>query len=251
MTTPTPPITLHTASTADFHEIALLELEVFSDDFCNLAYGPHRASTQNILFREKILGSQPQEKGGRNVVTKAVVVNEGKEEIVGAAGWSFYTGREGGDVVEGGEGKGNVVQEELKKEGGWGEGANVKLCEDAFVWADEQVAKITEGKNYACEFDVLRADDGLISSALNTIVVSPRHQRSGIGKMLMEDGLKEVDCLGLQVAHGASQQGLGLYKKYEYVELETKDINLSEYEGGEGMGSDKHSIVYRPAHKQV
>jgi ribosomal protein S18 acetylase RimI-like enzyme len=86
---------------------------------------------------------------------------------------------------------------------------------------------------------------------LNTLVVSPGYQRRGIGKMLMEDGLKEVDRLGLQAVLGASKQGLGLYKKYRFTEFEVMEIKLWEYEGGEGMGVDRHVCMHRPVLKQA
>jgi ribosomal protein S18 acetylase RimI-like enzyme len=81
--------------------------------------------------------------------------------------------------------------------------------------------------------------------------VSPDYQRRGIGKMLMEDGLKEADKLGLQTVLGASKQGLGLYKKYGFTEFETMEIKLWEYEGGQGMGTDRHVVMHRPMLKKV
>jgi hypothetical protein len=65
--------------------------------------------------------------------------------------------------------------------------------------------------------------------------------------MLLEDGLREVDALGLQAVLGASPEGLGLYKKYGFVDYEVMDFNLWEYEGGEGMGVARHVIMHRPA----
>jgi hypothetical protein len=69
--------------------------------------------------------------------------------------------------------------------------------------------------------------------------------------MLMENGLKEADELGLQAVLGASKPGLGLYKKYGFVEFETMEVRLWEYEGGEGMGFDHQVIMNRPAQTQA
>jgi ribosomal protein S18 acetylase RimI-like enzyme len=75
---------------------------------------------------------------------------------------------------------------------------------------------------------------------LGTIVVSPECQRQGIGNLLMQEGLKEVDRLGLQCVLGASPEGEGLYKKYGFEEVEVMELKLWEYEGGEGMGIARH-----------
>jgi hypothetical protein len=152
---PLPPITLATAADSDFYPIATLEARVFSpEDFSQLAFGPLQNTHENLLFREKKLASQPKEQGARNVVTKAVLVREdGKEEIVGVAGWSFHLGREGGNEKEG-EGQGDQEGKGEEIEDGWGRGANVKLCEDVFLTAEKHIDRSTEGKNYAssCHF---------------------------------------------------------------------------------------------------
>ncbi|KAE9378195.1 acyl-CoA N-acyltransferase [Stipitochalara longipes BDJ] len=239
---PLPPITVLPASTPDFYTIAELEGRAFEhDELCVVAYGPSRHSHANLLHREKTLGSQPKEKGARNVVTKAVFVREdGKEELVGAAGWSFHLGREmevedGKADEETGEKKDGEGKEKLENgTSGWGEGANVKLCEDVFLGAEKLIVRSTEGKDYA---------------KLNTLVVSPEYQRRGIGKMLIEDGLKEADRLGLQAVLGASKEGLGLYKKLGFKEVEVMEIRLWEYEGGEGRGLETHAVMHRPTKK--
>jgi len=98
-----PQITVYPATTHDFYPIAALEAHVFyTEEFSAVAFGPTRDSHSNLKLREKTLASQPKEKGANNVVTKAVFIGEdGKEILVGAAGWSFHLGRE-----ENGEGKG-------------------------------------------------------------------------------------------------------------------------------------------------
>jgi len=64
--------------------------------------------------------------------------------------------------------------------------------------------------------------------------------------MLLEDGLREADTRALQTVLGASQAGLGLYKKHGFVVFESMSFNLWEYEGGEGMGVAQHVIMHRP-----
>jgi hypothetical protein len=155
---PLPPITILPATTPDFYAIAALEGRAFEhDEVCTVAYGPNRHSHANLLHREKTLGSQPKEKGARNVVTKAVLIGQdGKEEIVGAAGWSFHLGREDGTVEEEKWGEEGGKEKELENgSGGWGEGANVKLCEDVFLGAEKIIVGSTEGRNFASGFKIL------------------------------------------------------------------------------------------------
>lgn len=63
---------------------------------------------------------------------------------------------------------------------------------------------------------------------------------------MLEDGLKDADEAGLQCVLGSSPEGLGLYKKYGFVEVKQMSLDLSHYEGGKGMGAVIHSIMYRP-----
>jgi GNAT superfamily N-acetyltransferase len=76
--------------------------------------------------------------------------------------------------------------------------------------------------------------------------VSPKYQRQGIGALLFNDFLCEVDEAGLQAILGASKDGIGLYRKHGFVDFEVTDFKLWEYEGGEGMGVDRHVIMHRP-----
>ena len=62
----------------------------------------------------------------------------------------------------------------------------------------------------------------------------------------MSDGLKEVDRLNLQCVLASSKEGLGLYKKVGFVEVERLKLRLWEYEGGEGFGLEDHIIMWRP-----
>lgn len=65
--------------------------------------------------------------------------------------------------------------------------------------------------------------------------------------MLLKDFLNETDKLGLQAILGASEGGLGLYKKNGFEEFEVMKLKLWEYERGQGMGITRHIIMHRPA----
>jgi len=62
--------------------------------------------------------------------------------------------------------------------------------------------------------------------------------------LLLTEGLKEVDALGLQCVLGASPEGEELYKRFGFEEVAAKDLKLEEYEGGEGMGVARHCEFY-------
>jgi hypothetical protein len=140
---PLPPITLSPALPEDCYDIAALEARTFYDEpFSAVAFGPKRDFSENITRRAKSLASEPKEKGSWNRVVKAVINVDGKEEIVGAAGWTFVTER---NEKEDGGNKGDAPID-------WGEGANVKFCEDMFLVADGHMLRSTEGKDYASRF---------------------------------------------------------------------------------------------------
>lgn len=44
----------------------------------------------------------------------------------------------------------------------------------------------------------------------------------------------------------SSKEGLGLYKRFGFVEFEKMRLRLWEYEGGEGFEGDDHVIMWRP-----
>ncbi|KAL2071676.1 hypothetical protein VTL71DRAFT_12911 [Oculimacula yallundae] len=252
---PSLPITIAPArSPTDTYLISALENKVFYDDpFSIVAFGPERGSSANIEERarglERMSGgrSESQEEKEWGVIEKATLSGGEREEgeVVGAAAWRFVVGREGenegsgrdGDVVKG---SGESL-EDKKEDGGvekgekkhsWGIGANVKFCEDVFLVADEHMICSTKGRDYAKLF---------------TLIVSPSHQRRGIGTQLLESGLREVDKLGLQCVLAASKEGVGLYERFGFVETHRMSLRLWEYEGGEGLGEEMHVVMRRPA----
>jgi GNAT superfamily N-acetyltransferase len=82
---------------------------------------------------------------------------------------------------------------------------------------------------------------------LFTLVVSPNYQRRGIGSLLFKDFVHEADEAGLQAILGASPVGIGLYRKYGFVDFRVMNFKLWEYDGGKGMGIARHVIMHRPA----
>lgn len=161
-------------------------------------------------------------------------VDTSSNEIIGFAGWQFVIKDSSGEPdAEKGENDEGKEEGEVKKEGenSWGIGANAKFCVDAFCVADEHMDRSVNYGSYA---------------KLSTIAINPSHQRRGIGSQLLEEGLKEIDQLGLPCVLGASPEGETLYRRYGWEEVEVMEMRLWEYEGGEGMGLARHVVMCRP-----
>ncbi|TGO27090.1 hypothetical protein BPAE_0047g00060 [Botrytis paeoniae] len=246
-------ITLLPVTKADLPRIALLEHLAFEEDeFSDLAFGKERGTPAALKMRERQFEKflEKAEQGGEEEggwYCKAVLGAEGggMEDIVGIAGRSLGGGEEMG------KGKGKEGEKEgslgsltgLEEEGKtriktkeeleeiWGKGSNVQLCEDVFVRGDEYMLGACGGEKWL---------------KLNILVIHPSHQRRGIGTLLLEQGLKLADEKSLQVVLGASPWGIGLYRKYGFVDVHGMDIQLDRYEGGKGMGSTRHVIMRRP-----
>ncbi|TVY33161.1 hypothetical protein LSUB1_G008029, partial [Lachnellula subtilissima] len=227
---PSSSISLHLATHPhDPLILSRLENHVFQDDaFSALAFGPHRGSEESILARARVLGKgmgDEEDVGKRRWrYVKAV----SGEEVVGFAAWgvSRVEGEGSGDGNQKGSEDVDVdVEGNGEEKNSWGIGANVRFCEDTLVWADEEMLKSCAGRDYA---------------KLYVLVVSPAHQRRGIGSLLLTEGLKEIDALGLQCVLGASPEGEELYRRFGFGEIAAKELKLEEYEGGEGMGVARH-----------
>ncbi|KAM3075069.1 hypothetical protein ACMFMG_007472 [Clarireedia jacksonii] len=220
MSSPPPKVTLRPATPADFPTLALLEHLAFEHDaFSDVAFGRDRGSPEALAKRAQQLGELT---AGRYV--KAVIDEEGVEKIVGFAGWSEGVGKgKSGEP----EGNGNAEKEKIRLAGG-----NVELYEYTFAKGDEYMFGACGDRSWI---------------KLNILIIHPSYQRRGIGAKLLEEGLKIADERKTQVVLGASKFGVGLYKKYGFEEVHVLEIDLEAYEGGEGMGKERHVIMWRPA----
>ncbi|KAH8592748.1 hypothetical protein B0O99DRAFT_628870 [Bisporella sp. PMI_857] len=240
-------VTLRPVESKDWKAVAWLEAIAFGEDeFSQVAFGSRRFDDEVIEARAKEMQQENQHPGESQTHVKAVLLDDdGTEEIVGYAGWRTVL------VSQGGVGVYGTMNEERESEDSH-EGehsqkkdtdedcvktvANRKLCDDLFIPGDRYMASACEGKDY---------------HKLFLLEVSPKHQRRGIGSLLLESGLKEADLKGLQCVLGASPEGLGLYRKHGFVTTQHMSLNLWEYEGGEGKGTVEHCIMHRPAKAQV
>lgn len=231
-------VSLAPASTKDYPAIAHLEAAAFEHEkFDIVAFGPYRLTQAAMKKETERLAKTPNPGETKHYVKATVMSPDGVEEIVGFANWSLCIGRKGSEeeklrlgLKESWAAQEEEKEKEIDKVDEEGRG-NGKLRRDIFAKVDELQAKATKGMDYM---------------TLNMLVVSPKCQRMGIGKKLFEEGIEIANRSSLQVVLWASVQGAGLYKKYGCVEVEILDFDLSEYKGGDGMGSFRSAILHRP-----
>jgi GNAT superfamily N-acetyltransferase len=79
---------------------------------------------------------------------------------------------------------------------------------------------------------------------LSILVVSPQHQRRGLGARLLQVGLEKADEMGVEAYLESSPKGKGLYAKYGFEEKGVMKFDAREY------GCDRnvpHTLMVRPA----
>ena len=70
---------------------------------------------------------------------------------------------------------------------------------------------------------------------MSILAVDPAQHRRGIGGMLLEAGLAEVDKAGGNTVIVASEMGLGLYLKHGFVPLDELPVDLDAAGIGHGI----------------
>ena len=80
---------------------------------------------------------------------------------------------------------------------------------------------------------------------MHILAVLPKHQRKGIGKKMLEWGLKQADELEVECWIDATAAGLGLYKQYGWEEVNVVTVNLEPYGGNPGE-KDVNVQLIRP-----
>jgi GNAT superfamily N-acetyltransferase len=99
------------------------------------------------------------------------------------------------------------------------ENANLELCEHYFGLLDDAMNEAMAGKRHFL---------------MAILVVSPEYQRMGVGKALLESGLREADKEQVETWIDSLLQGLGLYKKLGWKEVGNIDIDLGKWGGEKG-----------------
>jgi hypothetical protein len=137
---------------SEFLAIAKLEAAAFAEEeFSAVAFGPHRFSDAAMESRAESLAQGPKPGETLRNMKAVTTLSDGTEELVGFASWSICIGRTGSEEEKKklGTRDGWVEKEKEDEKDPFGPGANVKLCEDAFIKGDEHMARATGGMNYA------------------------------------------------------------------------------------------------------
>ncbi|KAJ5885561.1 hypothetical protein N7495_010071 [Penicillium taxi] len=81
---------------------------------------------------------------------------------------------------------------------------------------------------------------------LKELYVLPNYQRQGLGSMLVEFGVHKADELSLPAYTEASPEGLGLYLKHGFQEVDRVTVDLEQWGGPEG-DFNSYGLLYREA----
>ncbi|KAH7087866.1 acyl-CoA N-acyltransferase [Paraphoma chrysanthemicola] len=100
-----------------------------------------------------------------------------------------------------------------------GQGVNREACEEFFGGLARKKRELVGGKPHLF---------------LHMLHTDPAFQRRGAGKLLLDWGTKKADELGLPIYLESSQQGVALYKRHGFEEIEVFDFDLEKY-GGSGV----------------
>ncbi|KAL8951066.1 MAG: hypothetical protein Q9222_002938 [Ikaeria aurantiellina] len=101
-------------------------------------------------------------------------------------------------------------------------GSNEKLYNDFFAQLDARRKKyVSDDKDYF----------------LHILIVLPSYQRSGLGSMLVREGLAAADRDQARCYIEASPAGLGLYKRYGWKQVDEIVMDMKPH-GGSGMATE-------------
>jgi len=135
-------------------------------------------------------------------------------EIIGGAKWNFFL----------------TPEPQFPWPKRYGPTANAEMEKWYFEQLDKKRNEAMKGKKH-----VLMA----------TLVVNPEYQRCGVGKALLEWGLKKCDEEGLECWIDATEEGKGLYLKHGWEEVGKLEIDLQRWGGGDSEGTMSVANMHR------
>ena len=201
-----PPLILPITTLEDYLEFANIANRAFDVyEISELAFGGSKGTEESKLERAQkefnmvaeSLKPENKDKLG-HMYHKAVDPITGK--TIGCSKWYF------------------VYDPSMKHEpfGPWPPTANIELCEAHFG----EINRLRE-RTMAKEKHVLMC----------VLIADPSAQRRGVGSALLREGLKIADEMGVRAWIDASPQGLGLYKKFGWEEVNTHTTDLKKWGG--------------------
>ncbi|KAM3075790.1 hypothetical protein ACMFMG_007917 [Clarireedia jacksonii] len=206
-------ITLSQALPSEFETFPPLKHLAFSLTKINQLMFPSGLDSSDISR----LASQLQERA-TNDGSKFIKAVSSDGEIVGFAEWIYFT-EEGG-----------MPKKPRNFPENWGPNAKSELCNLFFGSLNDARMEAMGGKRCL---------------VLQILVVHPFHQGKGIGTLLLQEGLRQADELGVPVWLEASEKGRPLYRKLGFNDVKTIKIDLAEWGG---VGIDEHVCMLREAH---
>ncbi|KAL9020188.1 MAG: hypothetical protein Q9185_002558 [Variospora sp. 1 TL-2023] len=211
------PYQVRPAHPSDIPHIAIIHHEAFEED-------PILGRLMRDVPRERkyVFDQSFYEKAfAQKQLTGAVfhkVVDTETEDLVAFAKWIYPYTLTSEQEAE---------KAKLDLERSYPEGTNVALYEHFFRILDTKRKKnMEDGKDYF----------------LHILVVSPRHQRRGLGTMLIQQGLAAADKDNARAYVEASAKGLGLYRKHGWKEIDYIEIDMRPH-GGDG--TEREELLMR------
>ncbi|KAI9875480.1 MAG: hypothetical protein M1830_008422 [Pleopsidium flavum] len=206
---------LPVTSEADFLPLAEIESLAFDNSpLLTLILGPNTQTTHSFRANQhfKSFTTNPSAR-----YVKAVDTTTGA--IVAWAKWLFF------------EDPDEPPQPEPQE---WADGANVDLCKLFSVSKRQKRETAMKGKPYFL---------------MDILVTRPTYGGRGIGSELLRWGLKQADEKGFECWIDASAMGLGLYKKFGWVEVDRVEFGLEKYGGKEGEVDGVGCMIRQPVKK--
>ena len=150
-------------------------------------------------------------------------VESGTGVITGFAKWIFHrTPR-------------SEEQWNVKPTAPWAEGTHRAIVEQLLATTAEIRGRMWQGKPYAGKSLASHSTLRLTSNhmpVLGLLCVHPDFQRQGIGKILVQWGLRQAAELGLTVHLEASPEGLPLYRSLNFKIVEIVVVGVDQWDGG-------------------
>lgn len=220
------PIELHPMTEADIPAHGALMWAAFGPDLMSVFYPNGVSENDREHMRADTLKSMRKSKPTEQLLFIKAVDTELPEgqNVVSTAKWMIYPRQRSEEEL-------NKDEEEGSRDSMFSEGANVPAMQAFF-------GELAQGRR--------ERFGGEPYMLLSLLVVSPEHQRRGLGALQLKYGLEKADELGLRAYLESSPKGKGLYAKYGFEEEGEMKFDAREY----GRESNVvHTLMTRPAKK--